>query len=161
MGTLLPMSAHYATSKTLAHTLQENAPTTRLSLSSTTMRRVNKYTRPFETPQKVRGLHRSPDLILVTADDGSHPHTSQTSPETLYPTQSTVENYEEGTIHYPSTDGRVADTAPRTNMDCLEPLPATEATRIKRHTTVSQDPRYSLHGPSVACYDDECTSTPR
>ena len=32
------------------------------------------------------GFHRPPDLVLVTANDGSHPHTSQDSLETLCPT---------------------------------------------------------------------------
>ena len=45
-------------------------------------------------------------------------------------------------------------------MDWLDPLPATEAHRIKRHTDISQDPRYNLQVPSIAGYDAECTSAP-
>jgi len=40
-GTLLPMSAHYATNQTLTHTLWENALTIRLSSLAATMRRVD------------------------------------------------------------------------------------------------------------------------
>jgi hypothetical protein len=43
-------------------------------------------------------------------------------------------------------------------MDWLNPLPTTEAIRIRRHTDVSQDPRYVLQGPSASDCDAECTA---
>ena len=72
----------------------------------------------------------APGLGLVTADAGYHPQTSQVSLETLCSTHSTEEN--------------VDDKATPTTGDWLEPLPPIEATRIRRRTDVSQDPRYAL-----------------
>ena len=46
-GMLLPMSAHYATNQTLAHTLRGKDLIIRLSSLIATMRRVNYYTQPF------------------------------------------------------------------------------------------------------------------
>ena len=45
-------------------------------------------------------------------------------------------------------------------MDWLDPLPANEATRIRRHTDICQDPRYNIQGPSATNYDTECTTSP-
>ena len=45
-------------------------------------------------------------------------------------------------------------------MDLLDPLSTTEGTRIRRHTDISRDPRYTLHGPSAVDYDAECTAAP-
>ena len=87
----------------------------------------------------------APGLGLVTADAGYHPQTSQVSLETLCSTHSTEEN--------------VDDKATPTTGDWLEPLPPIEATRIRRRTDVSQDPRYSLLGPIASDNDAECTTT--
>jgi len=106
-------------------------------------------------------FHRSPDLVLATANTGLHPQTPKVSLETLCPTQSTEENADDENLRYSlPTEERVADRAPYTDMDWLNPLPTIEATRIRRHTDVSQDPRYSLHVPSASHYDAECTSAP-
>ena len=107
------------------------------------------------------GLHRAPDLILITADAGSNPHTSQVSLETLCPTQFITEENADGTIHYsPPTDERAADIATHTNNYWLDHLPATEATRTRRDNDVSEDPRYGLQGQAASNYDAECTSAP-
>jgi len=108
------------------------------------------------------GLFRAPDLVLVTANAGSHPKSSQASLETLYSTPYyTEKTIDDGTLcSAPPTVERVDDRAPHNNMDELDPLPAIAATRIKRHTDVSQDPRYILHDPSASSYDAECTSAP-
>jgi hypothetical protein len=79
-------------------------------------------------------------------DAGSHPITSQVSLENLCSAKYTEE----------SVDART----PHTNMDKMDPLPITEAIRIKRHTDVSRDPRYTLQGPRVVDYDAECTAAP-
>jgi hypothetical protein len=42
----------------------------------------------------------------------------------------------------------------------LDPLPSTEAIRIKRHADVSYDPRYSYLFPIASYYDAECTAAP-
>ncbi len=45
----------------------------------------------------------------------------------------------------------------------MDPLPSTEAIRIRRHTNVSQDPRiprYTHMGLSASDYDAECTAAP-
>ena len=42
----------------------------------------------------------------------------------------------------------------------MDPLPSSEATRNKRHTVISHDPRYSLLGPNASDYDAECTAAP-
>ena len=73
------------------------------------------------------------DLVLVTADAGSHPQTSHVSLETLGSTQSTDESVDARTSH--------------TNMELLDLLPTIEVNRIKRHTYVSMDLRYTLQGP--------------
>ena len=105
------------------------------------------------------GLHRAPDLVHVTADAGSHPHTSQVSLENLCPKQCTQETVANGTLHYSlPAEERVADRAPFANMEWLDALPTTEATRIRRNTDVSQDPRYVLQGPFALDYDAECTA---
>jgi hypothetical protein len=59
-----------------------------------------------------------------------------------------------------STEGAVDDGAHPTNWDWLDPFPSIGATRIKRHTDVSPDPRYSLLGPTASHYDAECTAAP-
>jgi len=160
-GTLLPMSAPFAKNQTLAHTLRENALTIRLLSSAAKTRRANQYTRSFGNLQKVRGVHEAPDIVLVTADAGSHPQTAQISLETLCSIQYTEETVVDGTLCSAlPTEERVDDRARHTNMDWLVPLLATDATRIKRHTDVSEDPRYILQGPSSSDYDAKCTTAP-
>ncbi len=70
-----------------------------------------------------RGLHSAPGLVLVTADADLHPHTIQVSLDTICPPKSTEESEDDITLH--------------TIRDWLDPLPPTEATRIKKHTNVS------------------------
>jgi hypothetical protein len=92
-GTLLPMSAHYGTYQTLAHTLRENAP--RHKALTTTRHNVAcqlTHAAIQNSSKGVGGLHRSPDLVLVTVDAGSRKQTSQVSLEALCPSQSTEEN---------------------------------------------------------------------
>jgi hypothetical protein len=103
----------------------------------------------------------TPDLILVTADAGSHPQTSQVSLETLCSTQCTEETVADGTL-CPAlpTEERVDDRAFLTSMDWLDSLPITEATRIRRHTDVSQDRRYVVQSSSTSYYDAEYTAAP-
>jgi hypothetical protein len=79
-------------------------------------------------------------------DAGSHPQTSHASLETLSSTQSTKEN-----VDY---------MAPPTNENWVESLPPIQATRIRRHTDVSQDTQYSLLGPTPSYYYAECTAAP-
>jgi len=101
------------------------------------------------------------DLFLVTADAGPHPQTSQLSLETLSSTHNTEETVDDGTLCSAlPTEERFDDKAPHTNMNWLDPLPAIEATRIKRHTDVPQVPRYILQSPSASYYDGECIATP-
>jgi hypothetical protein len=45
-------------------------------------------------------------------------------------------------------------------QDWLVPLPSADATRTRRSTDVSQDPRYTHIGPNAADCDAECTSAP-
>jgi len=42
----------------------------------------------------------------------------------------------------------------------MDHLPFIKSTRIKRHTDVSQGPRYILQGPTASDYDAECTAAP-
>ena len=68
------------------------------------------------------GLHRLPDLVLITADGGSHPKTSQVSLETISTTQFMEENADDGTLHYSlHAEERFADKAPHTDMVCWIP----------------------------------------
>lgn len=84
------------------------------------------------------GLHSALDLVLVTADAGSHPQTSQVSLESLCSTQYKEETVPDGTLCSALPTGeKVDDGASHTNIDWLDPLPATEATRIRTHTDVS------------------------
>ena len=120
---------------------------------------ISRYNEAWQLVRSGGGLHRAPDIVLVTADAGSHPQTSQVSLETLCSTQCTEETVADGNL-CPAlpTEERVDDRAPLTNMDWLDPLPSTEACRIKRHTDVSQNPRYDVQGPFASYYDAECTA---
>jgi hypothetical protein len=69
------------------------------------------------------------DLVLITADAVSQPQTSKESLEALC---SSIPDEDLG-------ETRDLDTP----MDWLEPLPFAEAIRSRRHTEVSQDPRYT------------------
>jgi hypothetical protein len=144
-GTLLLMSAHYATNQTLAHILRGNALTIRLSQLVATSRRVILYTQSFGNPQNW-GLHSAPDIVLVSADAGSHLQTTHVSLESLSSALSTEESDGDNTIH--------------THHNWSDPLPSTEATRIKRHTDASHVPRYILHDLIASEYDAESTAAP-
>jgi hypothetical protein len=106
-----------------------------------------------KTAKGGEALHTAPDLVLLAADTGSHPQTTDetlallsTTPKTPSPSQ------EEGD---PTTR---EDNPP---LEWLAPLPTTEDIRRKRHTDVSQDPEYSLRGLSAADGDAKCTTAPR
>jgi len=91
------------------------------------------------------GVHKAPELVLLTADAGSYPQTSQVSLETLCSTQCTEETVDDGILCSAlPTEERVDDRAPLTNIGWLDPLLAIEATGIRRHADVSQDPRYVM-----------------
>jgi hypothetical protein len=52
------------------------------------------------------------------------------------------------------------DSALHTNQDWLDPPLAAEATRFRRHTGVSQDPKYTQMGLTATDHDAECTAAP-
>jgi len=87
-----------------------------------------------KTEKRGGALHSAPDLVRVAADTGSQ---SQTSDETLESLSSTSEgdNINPRGVASPS--------------NWLAHLPMTEDTRRKRHTDVSQDPRYKQRGLSA------------
>ena len=91
-------------------------------------------------------IHGAPDLVLVAVDTCSQ---SQISNETLGSILSTPE----GDNTYP----RVVVTP----FDWLAPLLTTNVIHRKRHTDVSQAPRYNQRGPSAAEGDKKCTTAPR
>ena len=45
-------------------------------------------------------------------------------------------------------------------MNWLDPMPRNDVTRIRSHTDVSRDPRYTLQGPDAVECNAECTSAP-
>ncbi len=92
-------------------------------------------------------LHSASDLVMVTPDAGSYPLASQISLETLYSAHTTKANKDDGALHTP--------------QDWLDPIPSTADTRRRRHTDVSQDPRYIHQDHSASDYDAECTTTPK
>ena len=90
-----------------------------------------------------------------------HPQTSQATMKTLCYTQYTEETISDGTLCSAlPTDEKADDRAPHTRMDWQDSLPITEATRIRRHTDVSQDRRYVVQSSSTSYYDAEYTAAP-
>ena len=99
--------------------------------------------------RKRRGaLHRAPDLVLVTVDAGSHPHTLQVSLETLCATQSTEEivadetppSVENGWIPFPLLRPSASKDTPTSHMTqgiliCSQ-LPHTTMPNARRHPAV-------------------------
>jgi hypothetical protein len=59
-----------------------------------------------------------------------------------------------------SEDTDLSPTTETTSHDWLAPLPTTEEVRRRRHSDVSQDPRYNQWGLSAAAGDAECTAAP-
>jgi hypothetical protein len=101
----------------------------------------------LEIRERGGALHSTPDLVLVTADADTHPQTTQASLEAISSAQITEEDGDSTALH--------------STQDWLDLLPSTEATRIRRHTNVSQDhSRYTHIGLSASDYDAECTATP-
>ena len=104
----------------------------------------------------------SPDLVLISTDAGTNPSTSQCSlADSLSPTESST-NTDNGTLQHPlPTEEWVAEGAPRTQGDWLDPRLATEAIRIKKHTDISHDLRYRPQGHTASDDDAEGTTAPR
>ena len=91
-------------------------------------------------------LYSAPDLVLVMADTGTKPLTTgdrieifSSTPEELIP-----QRHNETLSH-----------------DWFAPLPKKEEISSRRHTDVSQDPRYIRWGLSAAEGDAECAKAPR
>ena len=91
-------------------------------------------------------LHSAPGLALVMADTGTQPMTTGEDIRSLSPTP------EELTSH------KSAETHPH---DWLAPLPTREEVSKRRHTDVSQDPKYIHWGLSASISDEECITAPR
>ena len=83
-------------------------------------------------------LHSAPDLVLVTADTGTQPITTGDSIESISPIL--------------EDDSLTPTTEPPPHVWCA-PLPTSEDVRRRRHTDVSQDPRYNHWGLSAAVGD--------
>jgi len=91
-------------------------------------------------------LHSAPGLVLDMADTGTQPMTTGNSIKSLPPHLGG---------HQPIPDH---GDPPH---DWFAPLPTSEDIRRRRHTDVSQDPKYNHSGLSAADGDAECTAAPR
>ena len=145
MDTPLRTNAHSATCRTHALTLQENAPATPDFGSEGTTQLANLYTRLSAKHRKGGGLHSAPDLTLIAADTGNLPQTTTANLATLSP-QVRSSNLQ-GPDHTSSTDW-------------FDPIPSL-VPRNRRHTDVSEDPRYNLGCFSAAELDAECATASR
>jgi hypothetical protein len=95
---------------------------------------------------KGRGaLHSAPDLVMAMADTGKQPMTTRDSIELLSPT---------------SEDINIPPTTKTHQHVWLARLTTSEDVRCRRHTGVSQDPRYNHWGLFAAAGDAECTAAP-
>ena len=92
------------------------------------------------------GLHNAPDLVLLTSDTGSQPQTSEASLDALHSATTTEDPEHDGGLNTP--------------MEWLEPLPYVEDTHRRRHTDVSQDPRYTNQGLAASDGDTDGTEIP-
>jgi len=108
-------------------------------------------------------LHQAKDLILVTTDVGTQPQTSIEDIKALLTPSRDISTSETELLnaHDPNT-GLSDAIAPKTvwlgtTTDWLAFLTPREETRHKKHTGVSQDPRYSLRSSEG---DKECTRAP-
>ena len=90
-------------------------------------------------------LHSAPDLVLVMADTGTQPMTTGDSIESLSPT---------------SEETNLSPITETSSHDWFAPLPTSEDVRRRRHTDVSQDPKYN-HGVSHSHSPTGALNAPR
>jgi hypothetical protein len=90
-------------------------------------------------------LHSAHGLVLVMSDAGKQPMSTGDSIESLSPT---------------SEDTNLPLTTETRQYDWLAPLSTSEDIRHRRHTDVSQDPRYIHWSLSAAAGDTKCTAAP-
>ena len=96
-----------------------------------------------ESRQRGTFLYCALDIVLLTADTGYQPKTTEASLMSLLSATTTEKTGVARGINTP--------------MEWTELSPCAEVTRRLRHTDVSQDPRYTIPGSSASDGDMECT----
>ena len=98
-------------------------------------------------------LHTAPDIVLIAADTGSKPHTTDETLESLSPSSESSSSTQE------EEDSASRDA--NLLLVGLAPLSTTEDIRRKKHTDFFQDPRYNLQGlPAADDGDTKRTTAP-
>ena len=138
-------SAPCAIARTHAHTLHGNAKPTNTLQSADTTRHASSYTRQYATPQRYEAHYTA----RTTYASSRRTQVLKTKPRK----RSSISSITTPT----HAEKHPTEVPHQTSTEWLEPLPPEVETRHRRHTNVSQDPRYD-QAPTAS--DSECTEAP-